>query len=373
MGLQGDGTSVKTSRWIAGLLALVCITDAAAQIVGMAPPQPDRKFGWAGQAAAKQARLALGAEFPAEYQATVSEEEFKGRVLKLWEFTRDRNGGKHWPVVRQEIGDCVSHGYAHALRDTLAVELVMSGSEQPLVKPYPPYIYGTSRVQIGGGRINGDGSLGAWASAAIKKFGVLPSNASNCPPYSGQVARTWGRSGPPREFLEAASKSLADVRLIKTWEEACSAIATGHAIPVCSDVGFEKIVERNGRIEGVRQGNWPHCMEFNGFDARPGLEALYCANSWGPDAHAPADSYDRLDKAPPGGFWVLRKDVERMLAQEDSFAVSFTGFKAAPLWNRVRIPPPLEDVKDAPLNVLRIPKQHARDRNARVFVPALGI
>jgi hypothetical protein len=114
-------------------------------------------------------------------------------------------------------------------------------------------------------------------------------------------------------------------------------------VAVCSDVGFEKIVERNGRIEGVRQGSWPHCMAFIGYDVNSGREALYCWNSWGPTAHAPEESYDRLDKAPPGGFWVLKKDAESMLRQQDSFAVSFNGFTAAPLWARQQAMPKEDD------------------------------
>ena len=159
--------------------------------------------------------------------------------------------------------------------------------------------------------------------------------------------------------------SLADVRQINTWEEAVTALATGNAIAVCSDLGFEKIVERNGRIEGVNRGHWPHAMCFIGFDATPGIEALLCWNSWGDDAHAPAESYERLDQVQPGSFWILRRDVERMLAQKDSFAVSFNGFKSPPLWERHH----KEEVQDAPFEFVR---GRARDR-LRPFVPVLGL
>jgi hypothetical protein len=53
-------------------------------------------------------------------------------------------------------------------------------------------------------------------------------------------------------------------------------------------------------------------------------DALLCLNSWGPNwitgPKWPADM-------PDGSFWVERRVVERMLAQEDSFAVgSISGF-----------------------------------------------
>jgi hypothetical protein len=223
---------------------------------------------------------------------------------------------------------------------------------------------------------NQDGSVGAWAAAAVKQYGVLPETAPNCPKYSGQVARQWGRSGPPKEFLDVGKRSVADVRAVTTWDEAVTAIATGHAIAVCSDYGFEKIQEKNGRIEGVRKGQWPHCMCFIGFDATPGIEALYCWNSWGDDAHAPAESYARLDGAQPGGFWILKKDASGMLAQKDSFTVDFDGFSSPPLWGRR---PPKEEEFDDPIEFVRragADPHRVRGRDRRVaagFGPRLGL
>lgn len=342
------------------------VDPTAKVVIGMPPPAKDRKFGWAGRGEAKRARIAMGADFPAELgtggESLITEGEFTGRVVKLWEFVRDRNSLNHWRCDKQEIGDCTSWGWSHSVLFTLAVNQVLSGASDPLEQAFPPYIYGYSRVYIGGGKIHGDGGLGAWNAAAAKQGGYVTYKQAGVP-YSGQLARQWGKSGPPANLIELGKKSLGDVRLIKTFEEACSAIATGHAVAVCSDVGFETIKEQNGRIEGVKKGSWPHCMCFCAFDARPGMDALYCWNSWGPDAHAPTESYARLDGAPPGGFWVLRKDAETMLSQEDSFAVSFTGFKSAPLWDRA--PVRKEDMEDAPLAISR-ELQVSRGRDRRV-------
>ena len=38
----------------------------------------------------------------------------------------------------------------------------------------PEVIYGGSRVEIGGGRIRGDGSIGAWAARWVRDYGVVP-------------------------------------------------------------------------------------------------------------------------------------------------------------------------------------------------------
>jgi hypothetical protein len=333
----------------------------------MPPPQPDRKFGWAGSAVAARERIRMrgAGEFPQDYgrgpELVLRADDVAVKRLGLWEFVRDRNRMRHWECIRQEIGDCVSHGWSHCGLIAGAVEMVLNGKPVAVVKPFPPYVYGTSRVQIGGGRIRGDGSLGSWAAAAVKKYGYIPENAPSCPKYGGSLAREWGRSGPPAEFLKIGQQFLADVRLVQTFDEAVSAIATGHPVAVCSDVGFEKIVERNGRIEGVRQGSWPHCMAFIGYDVNAGSEALYCWNSWGPTAHAPEESYDRLDKAPPGGFWVLKKDAEAMLRQQDSFAVSFNGFTAAPLWARQQAMPKEEDDDDDEVRFLRRDRRRVGD------------
>jgi hypothetical protein len=324
-------------RLLAALLAVVVAAETPAQIVGMPPPVKARRFGWAGPEAAKAARVALGDAFPAELgkggESLVAADEIKaaGGVVYLWDFTRDRNNGAHWAALKQLIGDCTSWGYSHGVLMTLAVHQVLTGSDDPLEAPFPPYGY--SRVQIVKGRFRGDGSVGAWCAAAAKEGGYVTWKQAGVP-YSAAIAREWGRKGPPAALIEIGKRSPADVRLIRTFDEAASAIATGHAVPVCSGVGFEKIVERNGRVEGVAKGNWPHCMCFIGVDVRPGREALYCWNSWGPDAHAPEESYARLDGAPPGGFWVTKTDAERMLKEEDSFALSFSGFKALPLWRR---------------------------------------
>jgi hypothetical protein len=253
--------------------------------------------------------------------------------VALWTFSADLNHDSHYLNVRQEIGDCVSHGWMHGLWYSSSVRASITGQRGPPKRPYPPFIYGASRVLVGGGRIGGDGSVGAWAAAAVQKYGVLSSEEAGVPPYSGSVAREWGAKGPPQEFLKLAEQYKAEVRLVQTWDEACSAIANGYAVPVCSGQGFQmRAVEANGRFEGRPQGSWPHCMCFIGFDARPGREALYCLNSWGPTAHGDPADYARLDGAPPGGFWVLKPTAERMLAAEDSYAVSFNGFQGQDLW-----------------------------------------
>src|SRR5579885_3071351 len=80
--------------------------------------------------------------------------------------------GKDIENVPQQIGDCVSFGAAHAV-DYLQCSEILLGERETYKTIFPPYIYGISRVQIGGGNIRGDGSVGAWAAQGVIKFGVL--------------------------------------------------------------------------------------------------------------------------------------------------------------------------------------------------------
>lgn len=306
----------------------------AAQLpAGAAAAPPAELMGWAGEEQAKAARKAIGDELPELRYAVESAPETGNRCVRLWDLTRLVNAGKHLPNIRQEIGDCVSHGTSNAVEYSLCASLVASGKYARWHEVYQPYIYGVSRVQIGGGRIRGDGSVGAWAAKGVQDYGVLAADFPGVPAYSGSIAKRWGAPpGPPKEFLAEGKKHPVEARMVKSFQAACEAISCGNAVAVCSGQGFNQVRERNGRIEGVPTGSWAHCMSFVGFDTRAGREGLYCLNSWGPNAHAAAERYAALDGAPPGGFWVDEKTADRMLSAGDSYAYSFTGFAAEPVF-----------------------------------------
>ena len=72
-----------------------------------------------------------------------------------------------------------------------------------------------------------------------------------------------------------------------------------------------------------------HQMCFIGYDPNNGNPGVYCLNSWGANAHGVSP-----DGAPPGGFWVDKATVSRMVKQGDSFAYSeFQGFPKNDDWN----------------------------------------
>ncbi len=290
---------------------------------------PGERYGWVPprdrSAAVEKLVEKLLSSMPTFFVSELSRSTAGARVV-LWEFAKKINGGKHLPTFRQEVGDCVSQGAANGVNYLSAMEIARLGDAEKHRSAFQPFIYGVSRVLVGGGRLgNSDGSVGAWAAEGVRRFGVLAADEQGVPGYSGNIARQWGRRpGPPATFIEKAKphvvKSTAPVA---TYEQVRDALANGYPVTVASMQGFQMRarVDR-GKHWGVPSGSWAHQMCFIGVDDDSRRPGCYCLNSWGPDAHGvPADD------APPGGFWVDAETVARMTRQNDSFAFSqFEGF-----------------------------------------------
>lgn len=228
--------------------------------------------------------------------------------------------------VAQAIGDCVSHGSRTAI-DTLKVIQILKGLRQQWVaETATEPIYGGSRVEIGGGRIRGDGSVGAWAAEWISKYGVLSRlvyGGVDLREYSGDRAKEWGRTGCPDELEPIAKEHpVTTTSQVKTYEEARDAICNGYPVIVCSGQGFT--MHRDAEGFAKPHGSWGHCQAFIGADDAYKRPGLLCQNSWGPDW---IDGPKRLDQ-PDGSMWVDADVADRMLAEGDSFA--FSGFVGYP-------------------------------------------
>jgi hypothetical protein len=284
---------------------------------------PDVRHGWLGQDAARRALDRLGERFPSFFIAAQTRAT-SGRRVVLWDYTRKVLGG-HLPTLRQEIGDCVSMGAANAVNYLACMEIVRLSDRERFRPAFPPFLYGVSRVQIGGGHLEGDGSLGIWAADAVRRFGVLAGDANDVPPYSGRLARRWGEPpGPPQALMDRAKPHLLkSTALVRTYEQVRDALINGYPVTIASTQGFRMrpAVDR-GKHWGVPAGTWAHQMCLVGCDDDASRPGCYCLNSWGADAHGPPG-----DDAPPGGFWIDAHVVDRMVRQGDSFAFSqFEGF-----------------------------------------------
>lgn len=288
---------------------------------------PDARFGWLGAEAAKRAVEAIGPTM-APFAIAGALETNSGQRVVLWDFARSVQRGRHLPCWRQEVGDCVAMGAANAIDYLACMEIARLGQRERYRRAFPPFIYGVSRMQIGGGRLgNGDGSLGVWAADAVRKFGTIACDERDVPAYSGEVARTWGRKpGVPKPLLEIAKPHcLQSTALVSTYEQTRAALANGYPVTVASGRGFRMEPRvAGGKSWGVPAGQWSHQMCFVGVDDDGRRPGCYCLNSWGESAHGmPADD------APPGGFWVDAEVVDAMVGQGDSWAYSqFDGFPA---------------------------------------------
>jgi hypothetical protein len=250
--------------------------------------------------------------------------------------------GRPWIVERQGIGDCVSWGWAHGIFVAQCVDWETGRLANPPPFPSTEAIYGGSRVEARGKSGDGaapvggwsDGSYGAAAARWVRDWGVVyrePIGDLDLRAYSADRAKQWGAYGCGGKGdggrLDGVAKRhpATHIALVTTWGEAAAAIEAGFPVPVASMQGFAHT--RNAQGYAAASGQWAHQMVFvavryqrNGSPS----DALLCLNSWGPNwitgPKWPADM-------PDGSFWVERRVVERMLAQEDSFAVgSIAGF-----------------------------------------------
>ncbi|NDF13222.1 MAG: hypothetical protein EB060_10480 [Proteobacteria bacterium] len=289
--------------------------------------------GWAGEEAAHDAFAELKGKFvPFVIWDTRKEAEAvpQDKRSVLWDASL-KILGKHIPNFPQQIGDCVSFGAANAI---MYLECVQALSDPIKYRPvFQPFIYGTSRVLVGKGRLgcSSDGSVGSWAAAAIQDYGVLFADESGVPSYAGSVAKQWGcKRSAFEQFLPVAKEfPVQSVAQVTSWQQVRNALINGYPVTVASNQGFTmrgKI--SNNKLWLTPSGQWAHQMCIIGYDNQP--EPCFCIlNSWGPDAHGkPADN------DPPGSFWTTAKVVDRMVKQGDSFAISsFKGFPAHWDWD----------------------------------------
>lgn len=222
------------------------------------------------------------------------------------------------------VHNCVSQGYAHGVDLLACVEIAIGNEPESFVETATEPIYGVSRVDVGGGRLRGDGSVGAWAAKAVTDFGTASRESVGA--YSGQRAREWGSRGVPSEIKSKLTEhKVRTTSLVTTYEELEDALANGYPVVVCSNQGFSMTRDANGFCRA--QGSWSHCMLICAVraDERPGACIF---QSWG--ANVPSGSLS-LDQ-PNNSFWADRQTVSRMLSARDSFALSsFDGYPGRPL------------------------------------------
>ncbi len=259
----------------------------------------------------------------------------------LWRHVRKAAGrGPPWypNVNQQSVGCCVGCGWKHAA-DVVQATAIAGGHAFEWAPVSAEVIYGGSRVDVGGGRISGDGSVGVWAKeyvaskgglAAMRKYG-----GADLTTFNPTRAREFGRRGVPPDIAAVAREHpVKGCALVKSWSDAKRAVRQGYPVTVCSDQGF--VMERDATGRCRPQGVWPHCMALIAVRSGPN-EGGFLLNSWGDGAHTGPVWPDDM---PVAGFWADATVLDRMLRQGDSFALAdVAGFPARKLDWMIRAEP----------------------------------
>jgi hypothetical protein len=255
----------------------------------------------------------------------------------LWDACRKVTGDLLPPRNQGGVGSCVAFGTVAAVEHLLCVQIARDGGAEfrPLAQEV---IYGGSRVEVGGGRVRGDGSVGAWAAQFVKGWGVIPRGVHqgyDLSTYNEARCRQYGQTGVPDPLEPLAKESpVKGVAKVTTGTEAVQALRQGYPLIVCSDQGFA--MQRDADGFARPSGQWMHCMAIVGYQAAP-RKGYFILNSWGATAHTGPVGKGNPS---PAGFWADARTVERMLSQGDSWAFSDAkGFPQRALdWSRLPAP-----------------------------------
>lgn len=223
--------------------------------------------------------------------------------------------GPRWWRNQGTCGSCVAAGAAAAVDVLAAIDYVNNGTEKPKHADICS-IYWGSRVEIGGGRIWGQGSVGVWAAQWLQKYGMIPMDkypSIDLSTYSASVCcGSNARKGCPDELEPIARKHpVKTYAQVSNFDDMTDAIASGYPVTIASDQGFSQNRDSDGFASP--RGTWQHQMCIIGYRLdKPGALIL---NSW--------DEYfsggGNLCRA---CFWAGRDTVSRMLRQGDSWALS---------------------------------------------------
>lgn len=281
-------------------------------------------FGWRGPVEARQAWDRIGHRFE-PFRIVGRRGEIKRKTawdawaLAGWDINKS-------VLVRQDTGDCVSFGAAIATMSVLIEEIIVNKEFGKIRVPFPPYLYGISRVmpEGGNGRLRGDaGSLGSWMADTIVKYGVLPEDHPGVPKYSGKLADKWGDAKSPWEkFVDFADDHrIRKAARLTTVDDLAEAVSNGYYATIASNKGYAmQLKDEKGKSWYVGSDVWPHQMSILAVDVEPEL-CFYRRNQWGENAHG-----DQLD-GPRGGGWVKAKELAKELRNSGTECFAYSQFE----------------------------------------------
>lgn len=249
-----------------------------------------------------------------------------GRNVFLWD-AEQALWGHTLPADSQARGTCVSRGTYRAAQLSLYWSIAFGGLVGKLVTlAYEP-IYGGSRVNVGGGRLSGDGSYGAWAAQYVHDYGLLPRGkfgTIDLTKSNEPLACTWGTRGhgvPQSILRESADYRAAACWCCRTVEDIRDAIAAGYGVAFCSNTLWQVPDGQTTRRDGdgmcrpVDSGG--HCEAIVGtYRDHKGRECFVRQQSWGnyPRGTDRIKVYDgREIPLPEGAYGSFVADNDRAL------------------------------------------------------------
>lgn len=214
--------------------------------------------------------MATCQRLPTPYFSDVGPRGPLPKEMFLWEACRHVTGDLLPPRNQGGVGSCVGFGFAAAV-DHLACVEIYNGEAEEFQAASPEMIYAGSRNEVGQGRLGGgDGSIGAWAAEWISKWGIIPRgkyDSIDLRKYKESQCRHYGYHGVPDD-LEPQAKlhPVKGVAMVRSTNEALTALANGYPISVCSNQGFDPRRDSQGFAAPTRR--WAHCMAIVGYQKR---------------------------------------------------------------------------------------------------------
>jgi hypothetical protein len=291
-------------------------------VQGGGPPR--WQFGWRKDPVAVGAVLAT-LPFPRfEMAAPHLSGTGEGKSAFLWEAVI-KVLGKHMAAQQQPRGTCVSRGWSRATDYLECVEIALLGEAEEFKYISHAAVYGMAK-EIGGDLSYQDGAVGAWAAKAVSEWGTVTNDdAQDRDAGYDDLAVQWGGKGCPQKIKDLAKDhKVGTVTMVSTAEQARDMICNGYPVSCCSGQGFSMTRDSEGHCRA--QGSWAHCMFWSAYDDE---KRRFCIEqSWGQNT----PSGPLYKGQPDNSFWADWDTCDRMLREEDSFALAkFSGFAAREL------------------------------------------
>jgi len=343
--------SEKTSLGLI-LAAALCIAALMVWLDRELPQRP-RSFGWTpNPAGVREFLRELDRPYFAQAapEAMARAERVDTFLYRAMDRAHRARYGKPFVAWKQGIGDCVSFGAAAAVFCSESITWDLGQLPEPPLIPSTEAIYGGSRVEARGRDGSGERPVGGWSDGSyggaaarwLRDWGVVyrqPFDALgyDLTTYSADRAKQWGAYGNGGQDDGGRLDTLAKkhparhVVAIRTWDELTAAITAGFPVTIASNQGFRNRTDESGVLEP--SGTWMHQMCIVGIrfaDTAPAgvraVDAALILNSWGTKWIAYSGKYP--EDQPDGSFWAERPVIERILRQDDSYAIGDikTGF-----------------------------------------------